>query len=162
MADGLNPYASPAEVTEDPDVTLKRLRVPAIGLLVLSGVTAIPGIFCLPVLPFLLVHRFIFGYLERFSYKADTLEIALAIPMIISNFAIFIGSWNMRRGRFYKLAYSAAVLSCIPFLSAGVYLGIPFGIWALIVLHRRDVKEAFARNAENQAQKIAGHESPVG
>ena len=46
-------------------------------------------------------------------------------------------------------------------LSASGYRGIGFGIWALLVLHRRDVKAAFARNAENQARKIGGHESLV-
>jgi hypothetical protein len=39
------------------------------------------------------------------------------------------------------------VLACIPVISPLIYFCIPLGIWALIVLHRRDVKETFARKA---------------
>src|SRR4030095_10315474 len=67
--------------------------------------------------------------------------------MSVSNCFILVGAWNMRQGTRYKLAYMAAVLSCIPVLSASGYLGIPFGIWALLVLLRRDMKEAFAARA---------------
>ena len=46
-------------------------------------------------------------------------------------------------GRNYRLAYTVAILSVIPLVSPMIICGIPFGIWALIVLHRRDVKAAF-------------------
>jgi len=75
--------------------------------------------------------------------------------MWLSNCVIFVGAWNMRRGTKYQLAYTTAVLSCIPVLSASGYLGIPFGIWALIVLRRNDVKAAFAAK-EAEMRSAAG------
>ncbi len=45
----------------------------------------------------------------------------------------------MRRGNRYRMAMAAAVVACIPFLSPWVFLGI----WALVVLCRRDVRAAF-------------------
>jgi hypothetical protein len=52
----------------------------------------------------------------------------------------------MRFGTRYRWAYAAAVLASIPIITPGFWCGAPLGIWALIVLHRRDVKEAFARS----------------
>ena len=68
------------------------------------------------------------------------------IAIVVANVVVFISSCNMLLGRRYRLCYASAVLACIPLLSPFIWLGMPFGIWALVVLHRRDVKEAFARN----------------
>lgn len=137
-----------------PVASLGQLRAAATSLLLSSGLVAACGFIFLP------------GMLQRF---VDFLTSAKRFPedsilflMFLASYPIFIGAWNMHRGTRYRWAYSAAVLACIPTLTPAFCFGIPFGVWALIVLHRRDVKEAFARNAENQAQKIAGHESPVG
>lgn len=148
MPDDLNPYASPAEIgcsLEDPAVAaLRRLRAPALGLLILSAMTAAPGIVWLPVLVVLLIGQLIDG---RDIISVSPIEIVLGIPLILSNFVILAGTWKMRRGQNYRLAYAAAVLSCIPILSPLAYFGIPLGIWTLVVLHRKDVKAAFAAKA---------------
>lgn len=149
MSEVVNPYASPAEinpVTEDSvPVALRRLGGPAMGLMVLSGMS-VPGVLLVPFLPIVFLVRV---YAMHDPPRLDEIlgSFAFAV-MSLSNCVILVGAWNMRRGTKYKLAYTTAVLSCIPVLSASGYLGIPFGIWALIVLHRRDVKEAFARNQE--------------
>jgi hypothetical protein len=49
----------------------------------------------------------------------------------------------MRRSVHYGRTVAAAIVACIPCLSPWVLLGIPFGIWALVVLCRRDVQAAF-------------------
>ena len=41
------------------------------------------------------------------------------------------------------LALTGCILACIPCCSPGCVLGIPFGIWGLIVLNQEDVKRAF-------------------
>lgn len=163
MPEALNPYAPPAEIheiAENPSaIALEKLGGPAIGLIVLSAMTA-PGVILIPFLPIaFLVRVFAMHDPPRMQEVFGTTICAI---MWISNCFILYGAWKMRSGTSYQWAYRAAVLSCIPVLSASGYLGIPFGIWALIILHRRDVKEAFARNAENQAQKISCHEPPVG
>jgi hypothetical protein len=52
----------------------------------------------------------------------------------------------MRRGVRYRITMASAITSCIPFLSPMVYFGIPFGIWALVVLRRKDVRIAFQQH----------------
>lgn len=64
------------------------------------------------------------------------------ILMFLHAFVIF-GAVSMMRLRNYGVAYTAAVLSVIPCCSGCYFLGIPFGIWALVVLNREDVKAAF-------------------
>lgn len=54
------------------------------------------------------------------------------------------GAICMRRGRNYYVALTPVALSCIPYLASGIIFGIPFGIWAIIVLRRPDVRAAFA------------------
>jgi hypothetical protein len=56
---------------------------------------------------------------------------------------LILGGLQMMRLRSYGWAVSASVLAVLP-LSAGFMIGIPMGIWALIMLYRPDVQEAFA------------------
>jgi hypothetical protein len=63
---------------------------------------------------------------------------ATAVGMIL-----ILGALQMIRLRSYGWAVAASVLAVLP-LSAGFMIGVPMGIWALIVLYRPDVQEAFA------------------
>jgi len=38
---------------------------------------------------------------------------------------------------------AAAIVACVPFCSPCVVLGIPFGIWALVVMAKPEVRAAF-------------------
>ena len=147
MPEVVNPYASPAEVnqvTEDPaPAALRRLGGPAMGLIVLSGMS-VPGVVLIPFLPVALLIRV---FAHDFPMVEETIGWLAFAVMSLSNCVILVGAWNMRQGTKYRLAYITAVLSCIPILSAGGYLGIPFGIWALVLLRRHDVKAAFAAKA---------------
>lgn len=56
---------------------------------------------------------------------------------------IIAGSVQMIRLSTRGLALSASILAWIPVVSPCCILGIPFGIWAFVVLCRPDVREAF-------------------
>jgi len=57
---------------------------------------------------------------------------------------IILGGIAMVKGRGRKIAFTASILSVIPCLSSSLcFLGIPFGIWALIVLSDSNVKQFF-------------------
>lgn len=56
---------------------------------------------------------------------------------------VIFGAIQMRQLRSRSLAMGAAIISCIPCLSACCVLGIPFGIWALVALNDPMVKQAF-------------------
>ncbi len=142
MPDDLNPYASPAPIANDraplPVDPLGPLRVPSLALLIGSGLFAVWGgtIFLLESLD-----RLLNGPMRL---KPDDF---LFVPSFFATLPIFIGAWNMRQGTRYRWAYAAAVLATIPMLTPALCWGIPLGIWALIVLHRQDVKAVFAVRA---------------
>lgn len=56
---------------------------------------------------------------------------------------IIYGALQMMKLKSHGLALGAAVICVIPFLSPCCVLGIPFGIWALVVLAKPEVKQAF-------------------
>lgn len=70
----------------------------------------------------------------------------MLIPMIatISCVIELVGAYHLHTHRSRKLAFAGAILCCIPCLSPCVFLGIPIGIWALVVLNLEDVKTRFS------------------
>jgi hypothetical protein len=64
--------------------------------------------------------------------------VALAIAVLI-----FIGAHRMQALRSYEFAFIAAILAMIPCLTPCCLIGLPFGIWALVVLCRKEVKSQF-------------------
>jgi hypothetical protein len=63
---------------------------------------------------------------------------------MISNLIIALGAFQMKNLSNYGMAMTATILSMIPCCSPCYILGIPFGIWSLIVLLNPDVKGAFS------------------
>ena len=139
MSDSSNPYASPTPIGQDrappPVDPLKSLRVPSLALLVGSGLFIAWG-----GISFVLesLDRTLNGPMRLYS------DDFLFVPGFFAAFPILIGAWNMRQGTRYHWAYAAAVLASIPMLTPALYWGIPLGVWSLVVLHRRDIKAAFA------------------
>jgi hypothetical protein len=56
---------------------------------------------------------------------------------------IFWGAFKMQRLEGYAFALTAAILAMIPCVSACCLLGLPFGIWALIMLTKSEIKSQF-------------------
>jgi hypothetical protein len=49
----------------------------------------------------------------------------------------------MQRLQMYGLAMTSSILAMIPCLSPCCLLGLPFGIWALVILNQDHVKQSF-------------------
>ena len=64
------------------------------------------------------------------------------VALLVSGFIIF-GAIQMKNGKMYGVSMAAAILSIIPCCSPCFCFGIPFGIWALIVLLDQNVKSSF-------------------
>jgi hypothetical protein len=56
---------------------------------------------------------------------------------------VLIGATKMKKLENYSLAMAAAIVAVIPCISPCCLLGLPFGIWALVVLNDASVKAAF-------------------
>jgi hypothetical protein len=139
MADELNPYAPPRVIDQDgspqPD-PLIALRGPSLGLWLLSIFGCFGGV----MIVFALVISVIDGSMPSWE---EQVAFAVGLLSAASCVVVLRGATSMRRGTNYRGALIGAVLSCIPVLSPLIYLGIPFGIWALIVLRRPAVRAAF-------------------
>jgi len=92
-------------------------------------------------LPVLLAQRGWEAPRADFAY-VSVFFIGLTVVSIIPSLLIFVGALQMRRLRLYGLAMIAAIMAMLP-CTAGWFIGLPMGIWALVVLLRPDVREAF-------------------
>jgi hypothetical protein len=61
---------------------------------------------------------------------------------------VFLGGHKMKRLESRRLAVAAAILALVPFGPA-VLIGVPVGIWALVVLTEPDVEAAFGRRGSS-------------
>ena len=64
------------------------------------------------------------------------------IGILVAAFIIF-ASLKMRELRQYELSIAASIVAMIPCISPCCILGLPIGIWCLVVLLRPEVKAAF-------------------
>ncbi len=69
--------------------------------------------------------------------------IAGGVIALILGIVVLIGAMKMKKLESYSFAMAAAIIAMIPCLSPCCLLGVPFGIWALVVLSDSSVKAAF-------------------
>ena len=86
-------------------------------------------------------------------------EVALAalaiLPIATATGYLFIGALEMIRMRSYPFALAAGILAVIPWSPAWI-LGLPFGIWALTILAKPDVREIFRTGVGESATAAGG------
>ena len=133
----INPYESPQgiELPHEPaeDHLIPALRGPSMGLLVLAGMQSLNVLLGLPVL------------VAQIVMRQNTLELALGILISLPSIFIFFAALRTRQMKSLRLCRVGAIMACVPFISPTVVVGIPFGIWATIVLFRPSTAAAFAQ-----------------
>jgi len=126
--------------TEAMNAARRMVAAPATGLLVvgclnllLTGIT---------VLLFLSVRAT--GSGQTAPHPAMVVSHVLLLPAIlyfITTLLLITGTAQMRQLRNYGMAVTTCILAMIT--PPGLVVGLPFGIWALVVLERRQVRAAF-------------------
>ncbi|MEP7339745.1 MAG: hypothetical protein ABI977_18550 [Acidobacteriota bacterium] len=125
------------------------VKPPAIGLIVIGAINALSGLFWL-------VSKVLraAGIMapppsgpagdEGAPYRLGGMvaEVVFFLSLIAAPF-IIKGAVDMLKGRKFSSAKMAAILAMIPMTSCCFLLGAPFGIWALIVLSKPEVKTFF-------------------
>lgn len=118
--------------------------VPAIFLMVISGIALlwaiVQGISVLAV-----------GFQNNAQPGMNAGEQAAAMGAIgamlflnfITNSGVLLGGYHMLTRGSYRLAMVGVILAMIPCLSPCIVLGIPFGIWGLVVLLMDSVRHTF-------------------
>lgn len=62
---------------------------------------------------------------------------------ILFGVVVLLGALKMRKLESHGFAIAASIIAMIPCISPCCFLGIPMGIWALVVLLNEDVKAGF-------------------
>jgi hypothetical protein len=128
-----------------------KVMVPAIFIIVLASLGLIAGIFGTisalvsdpppidPNAP---------EFMKQFSQgSVGPVAAAMQAFFVLLNIGIILGGVYMLRFKMWPLALGASILSMLNFGNCCCLLGIPVGIWALVILLMPDVKEAFRLNA---------------
>jgi len=145
-----NPYSSPIENQNfrhrDP---LASVRGPAIALIVVSTIALIIGVLGLIADVALIVTGAV-DKLEAMNggpmsaYTKITIRIIWGILLLIASSYVLYGAIKMAKCKDYQTAKNAAIVAMIPLLGPCCLLGIPFGVWAFVVLGKPGVRESFS------------------
>jgi hypothetical protein len=134
-----NPFAPPT-TTDVMSLTpladaKRRLARPATALIIMSSIHAV-------LLSIALVNMVL-----QFVFRGLAIEALLPLTATIFQFLllIFISIAAAKMGflESYKLGQIGALFACIPFVTPFTFLGIPFGIWAYVLLSKPEIKAAF-------------------
>jgi hypothetical protein len=81
----------------------------------------------------------------RRALTPEGLQIALieAVAGLVMSTIVLIGAIQMLRMRTFGVAVAGAIVAMLNLASYCCLLGLPFGIWALVVLFRPEVRGNF-------------------
>jgi hypothetical protein len=134
-----NPFAPPSQV-EAIELSLDAIKVrvsrPATALIIMSSIHAVFVSITLIASAWILIGG---GSLSWDS----SVELLIATIQFLSLITIAIGAAKLGFLESYRLAKIGALLSCVPIITPFLLLGIPFGIWALLLLADPRVRNAF-------------------
>jgi hypothetical protein len=144
---------------EDRQMAAQKIKAPAIGLIVSACISLIMSIWGLFKLLFSSVNidqinaqlaalnnpqlQDMIGRMLHFFY--GPFGIANQIFQLIISALILTGAIKMLNMRSYQFAFAAAILSVFPCITpcCGWLLALIFGIWAMVVLSKPEVKSRF-------------------
>lgn len=131
-----NPYLAPANSSPTQSHHGDEVKAPAIALMVVSILALVLGSAGLIFDVFLIAVQ-----------GVTTIEIIVrslwGVLLLISAAFVLFGAIKMKNKTDYGVAKAAAIVAIIPFVGPCCLIGIPFGIWAVVVLSKPHVKAAF-------------------
>lgn len=140
-----NPYQPP--VYENPNHN--EVNAPAIALICVCTIAIMLGAFGL-LIDLLLVFSGMVAELEAENTGPISEQTQLMVRFIwgvilfVAACFVLIGAIQMKRRKSYRLAFAAAVVASIPMVGPCCIVGIPFGIWAIVVLLKPEVQQSFS------------------
>ncbi len=131
------PPLTNSESTSSSEEIRQRLMVPGIGLMVTGGLTTLMGLMFIPAL--------LFPGLMGEQTPTDPLELIFNVffmaTTLILGIVMLHGSIKMIQLQSHSLSIAAGIAAMVPCYCC--LLGLPMGIWALVVLQDSEVKRAF-------------------
>jgi tRNA A-37 threonylcarbamoyl transferase component Bud32 len=136
------------------DAILRQVKGPAIGLLATSIVIWVIAFIITSVVGGLVL------FMKHPAGQPDLTPLLASIPvvlMITLATLIMVGAQKMKRLESYGWAVTASIITIL-----GGGLGLPFGIWALVVLLRPEVKAAFNQQSKPNSPPNETGWRPIG
>ena len=134
---------NPPEVERD-EIT-KLVTPPAILMLVLTGLSILGQVIELVLHPVGDLLDEGARELDIYIGSGQTLGLGLGIFRLGIATVVIIGAFKMLQQRSWSLSMAAAILMLVPCLGPCCPLGIPVGIWALIILFKPEVRQVLER-----------------
>jgi hypothetical protein len=131
------------------DQAQQQVNGPAIGLMIMAGIGVLWQLFSI-VLNILGTGVGMMGAnqgQQEMPAWAHAMQggvgIVFGVIGLIVAVVIFMGAMKMKKLESYNFAMSASIIAMVPCVSPCCLIGLPIGIWALVVLMKPEVKGAF-------------------
>jgi len=146
------PFSSPVAATSGGrDAALQLVKGPAIGLkvtaivgLVLVAVGLVINVLTLNGSPIGLQQINDPQMQKLFNTLGGGLGIVQNIIGGVVGVVVLLGAAKMQKLQSYQFALTASIVAMVPCISPCCLFGLPFGIWALVVLNKPEVKSQFS------------------
>ena len=81
--------------------------------------------------------------LKKYLSVMETFNLPLNLLALVMSVVTLMAGIRMLQRRSYGLVMTGVIIGMLPCLSAGCCTGLPFGIWALVVLSNEEVRKSF-------------------
>jgi hypothetical protein len=129
---------------DDTQAIRHRVWIPAAGLLVAGGINCLAAVGLVIAAVISLLAKGFSGQLARFDFLPGAAQAVIVAATVAYAVFVLLGGWNLMQLRSRRLALVGSILALFPF-SPGSVVGLPMGIWALVVITRKEVKAAFGQ-----------------
>ena len=131
-----NPFSPPSSPAHTTDVQNQTQSLAMTGI-----------VFCLFTLLYLVV-PIILTTVSVFEAEAPSFVISICLLMMIVPILGFAGSLAILKKRHYRLARLSAICMMTPLVGPCFGLTLPIGLWALVYLNRKDIRQSFADDSD--------------
>jgi hypothetical protein len=96
-----------------------------------------------------------FVYCQQLGSGISLIATGTAAAQLVSMIVISIGAAKLGFLESYRMARIGSILACVPLLTPFVWLGIPFGIWALRLLRDPEIQRAFPDRPASDVEDVS-------
>jgi hypothetical protein len=69
--------------------------------------------------------------------------IGISVVLVVMSILVIVGAYHLQNLKKFPLAMTGAIIACIPCCGPCFLFGIPFGIWALVLLNDSRIRPHF-------------------